>query len=447
MIRARKVRTIALFELLCTVRRKAYLITTFGMPLFVLIYIGFFSLLGILSEKKEAAQVRIYGVVDHAGVLSLTGDLPAPSVELPEEMRRTLEAAGRMKGLEGRILGWKAQAVFRPMESREAAIASVVSGETEGCFLLHEDYVAEGRVELFVPDEVGFDIDSDDARRALRRLLVDRLLGDNVSAEIGERVRVPVAGYDEWTVTEAGEVKPRHIAGLVAKLLVPIVFAVLLFMSLMMTASYLLQATATEKENKVVEVLLSSADPDEILTGKLLGLGVAGMLQVLVWFGMVLVSGLVGAGTLAGLGVTIPWMGIATAVVFFPAAYLFLGSLMLGTGALGGNLKESNQLSMIWSLPSAIPMMFLGFLITDPHGLAGRILSWIPLTAPVTIIFRTTIDPGGIAWWEILGPFLLVALATWVGIRVGARLFRVGLLLTGARPKLREILRQARLSA
>jgi ABC-2 type transport system permease protein len=215
----------------------------------------------------------------------------------------------------------------------------------------------------------------------------------------------------------------------------------------MMSASYLLQATATEKENKVVEVLLSSADPDEILTGKLLGLGFAGMLQVLVWFGMIVLSALVGAGALTGLGVEIPWTGIIVAVFFFPTAYLFLGSLMLGTGALGGNLKESNQLSMIWSLPSAAPMLFLGFLLTDPHGVVGRVLTWIPFTAPVTVIFRSTIDPGGIAWWEMAGPFVLVALSTWVAIRIGARLFRVGLLLTGARPKLREILRQARLAA
>jgi ABC-2 type transport system permease protein len=318
-------------------------------------------------------------------------------------------------------------------------------GEIKGCFVLDEDYLETGHVELYLPDEVDFDDDS--ARRALGKLLVDRLLGDHVSEEIGERVRRPLASYEEWTVTAAGEVKPRSVAGVVAKLIVPIVFALMLFLSLMMSASYLLQATATEKENKVVEVLLSAADPDEILTGKLLGLGFAGMLQVLVWFGMIILSALVGAGALSGLGLDIPWLGIVIAVFFFPAAYLFLGSLMLGTGALGGNLKESNQLSMIWSLPSAVPLLFLGFLLTDPHGLVGRILTWIPFTAPVTVIFRSTIDPRGIAWWEIAGPFVLVALSTWVGIRIGARLFRVGLLLTGARPKLREILRQARLSA
>ena len=445
MIRPRKIRSVASFELSCTVRRKAYLITTFGMPLFILLYLGFVTLVGIVTEQKQAEEVRVYGVIDRPGVLSLAEDASASAIEIPDRLREALEASGQMRALEGNILGWRGNSVFRPLDDRDVAIESVGKGDLKGCFVLEEDYLQTGRVELYLPDEVDFDDDS--ARRALGNLLVDRLLGDHVSEEIGERVRKPVATCDEWTVTAEGGVKSRSVAGVVAKLIVPIVFALLLFLSLMMSASYLLQATATEKENKVVEVLLSSADPDEILTGKLLGLGFAGMLQVLVWFGMIVLSALVGAGALAGLGVAIPWTGIIVAVFFFPTAYLFLGSLMLGTGALGGNLKESNQLSMIWSLPAAAPMLFLGFLLTDPHGVVASVLTWIPFTAPVTVIFRSTIDPGGIAWWEMAGPFVLVALSTWVAIRIGARLFRVGLLLTGARPKLREILRQARLAA
>lgn len=445
MIRARKIRSVAFFELSCTVKRKAYLITTFGMPLFILIYFGFITLMGVVTEQKQAEEIRVYGVIDRPGVLSLVEEVSASASDLPDGIREALEASGQMQALEGRILGWRGNSVFRPLDDRDAAITSVGNGEIKGCFVLDEDYLESGRVEVYLPDKVDFD--EDGARRALGKLLVDRLLGDHVSEQIGERVRRPVASSEEWTVTAAGEVKPRSVIGLFAKLIVPIVFALLLFLSLMMSASYLLQATATEKENKVVEVLLSSADPDEILTGKLLGLGCAGMLQVLVWFGMIVLSALLGAGALSGFGVEIPWLGIVVALFFFPAAYLFLGSLMLGTGALGGNLKESNQLSMIWSLPSAAPLVFLGFLLPDPHGLVGHILTWIPFTAPVTVIFRSTIDPGGIAWWEIVGPFVLVALSTWMAIRIGARLFRVGLLMTGARPKLREILRQARLSA
>jgi len=230
-----------------------------------------------------------------------------------------------------------------------------------------------------------------------------------------------------------------------AKLAVPFIFVILLFVSLMMSAGYLLQGTAAEKENRVVEVLLCSAKPDELLSGKLLGLGAAGSVQVTIWFGMVLVAGVTGVAALGLAGVEIPWLSLSLCLPFFGAGYLFLRSLMLGTGSLGSNIKESQQFSIIWTLATLLPVAFLQVLLNDPHGTLGRVLTWIPFTSPLTVILRTAVDAPGIAWWEIAGAFTVLLVGTWFAIRLGARLFRIGLLLTGTRPKLREILRQARL--
>jgi len=82
----------------------------------------------------------------------------------------------------------------------------------------------------------------------------------------------------------------------------------------------------------------------------------------------------------------------------------------------------------------------------DPHGLTARVMTWIPFTAPVTMIFRLTFDAEGVTWGEIFGSLLMLLLSTWFALKIGARLFRVGLVLTGTRPKWREILRQARLA-
>ena len=127
-------------------------------------------------------------------------------------------------------------------------------------------------------------------------------------------------------------------------------------------------------------------------------------------------------------------------------AYLFLGSLMLGTGSLGNNFRESQQFSMVWSLSMVVPMMFMQVLIFDPHGTLARVFTWIPFTAPITTVFRLALEPEGIAWWEVVGSWLVLVASTWLALHLGARLFRVGVLMSGARPKLREILRQARLS-
>jgi ABC-2 type transport system permease protein len=110
-------------------------------------------------------------------------------------------------------------------------------------------------------------------------------------------------------------------------------------------------------------------------------------------------------------------------------------------------MREAQQLAMVWSLTAAFPMMLLAVLIKEPHGLVARVLTWVPFTSGPVIVMRASMDPESLAWWEVAGPLLLLAVATWVAIRVGARLFRVGLLSTGARPSLREVLRQARLAA
>jgi ABC-2 type transport system permease protein len=221
---------------------------------------------------------------------------------------------------------------------------------------------------------------------------------------------------------------------------------VLFLLSVLMTSGFLMQGTATEKENKVVEVLLSSADPDEILAGKLLGLSGAGLLQIAVWLLMLLGTGLGIVPLLLSAKVDVPWVALTLAIPFFMVAFLFFGSLILGTGSLGSTMREAQQLSMIWTLTAALPMIMMMPLMRDPNGTLARVMTWIPFTAGPVVVLRASTDAGSLAWWEIGGAFVVLLSSTWIGLRVGARLFRVGLLSAGARPSLREIIRQARLA-
>ena len=144
--------------------------------------------------------------------------------------------------------------------------------------------------------------------------------------------------------------------------------------------------------------------------------------------------------------VDVPWAAAALAIPLFPIAFLFYGSLMLGTGSLGSNAREAQQLAIMWSLIAVLPMMMLALLLREPHGTMARVLTWIPTSAATLLVLRASLDPGALAWWEIAGASIVLAASTWVAIRVGARIFRVGLLSSGARPSFREVLRQARLA-
>ncbi len=125
---------------------------------------------------------------------------------------------------------------------------------------------------------------------------------------------------------------------------------VLFLISVLMTSGYLMQGTATEKENKVVDVLLASANPDQILAGKLLGLGSAGLLQIAVWLSILMATGLGVVPMLISAKMDVPLMALLLAIPFFVIAFLFFGGLMLGTGSLGSNMRKAQQLAMVWSL-------------------------------------------------------------------------------------------------
>jgi ABC-2 type transport system permease protein len=143
--------------------------------------------------------------------------------------------------------------------------------------------------------------------------------------------------------------------------------------------------------------------------------------------------------------VQVPWLGLALALPLFIISFLFFGSLMLGTGSLGSNMREAQQLAMVWSLTAALPLMMLALMVQDPHGVAARVMTWIPFTSAAVVMLRASLDPTALAWWEIAGAFVVLIASTRVAIGLGARLFRLGLLSAGARPSLREILNQARL--
>jgi ABC-2 type transport system permease protein len=100
---------------------------------------------------------------------------------------------------------------------------------------------------------------------------------------------------------------------------------------------------------------------------------------------------------------------------------------------------------MVWTLLAVVPLVFMQLMIFEPNGTLARVFTWIPFTSPVTAVLRLTLEPEGVGWWEIGGALAVLVLSIWLALRFGASLFRVGLLLSGARPKFREILRQARL--
>ncbi len=438
MSRWRRIWTIAVFEFLAAVKRRGYLIATFGMPLFMAMYGAVVGLPAYYADKQDQ-QPALWGIVDGSGLLHLVGDAKAAS-RMPDELRQTLEAAGQEAALD-RLRD--DNVTFRPLRDEAAARSALSDRSIKGYFVLAPDYLESGKISYFTPESSRLSMS--ESRDALSDLVREHMLVGRVDGKIAARVLTPVGGIQRFAITRNGDVVDAGTTATVVRIVLPAAFMVLFLMSVLMTSGYLMQGTATEKENKVVDVLLASARPDEVLAGKLIGLGGAGLLQVSLWFVFLFVLGIGIVPIILATHVQVPWLGLALALPLFIVSFLFFGSLMLGTGSLGSNMREAQQLAMVWSLTAALPLMMMALIIQDPHGVAARILTWLPFTSAAVVVLRASLDPAALAWWEIAGAFVVLVGSTWVAIGLGARLFRIGLLSSGARPSFREIVRQARL--
>ncbi len=445
MIRPRKVAAIARFEFLNVAKRWSYLLVTFGLPLFFSALSG--GLLTIQGKflVERAERTTVYGLVDRTGLVSSEAIwTDFEGVEGSRARHAILEAELPTTGQAYLVLD---AVVFARFPNEESALALLRTQRLGAVYAVAEDYLTSGTVTVF-ESESGpvLSVRSATVEPVLQRLLTDRLLRGRVDEAVIERVLDPML-LDRVTLAPTGEQRSteNRALELVVRTGVPFLLGVLLLTALLSASGYLVQTVALDKESKVVEVLLSSADPDELLTGKLLGLGGAGLLQFFVWAAMVVGGALTLAALVATLKVPVPWAAIAISPLFFVLGYLFIGSLMLCTGSLGSSVPESQKLTLGWAMLAVLPLMLMVILLEEPHGTVGQILTWIPFSAPLTVIVRMSIAPEGIAFHEILGALGVLLASTWLSIRFGARLFRVGLLLTGSRPSVRELLRQARL--
>jgi ABC-2 type transport system permease protein len=192
----------------------------------------------------------------------------------------------------------------------------------------------------------------------------------------------------------------------------------------------LLSSITKEKENRVIEVLMLSATPRQLLLGKIIGLGIAGLIQTVLWVGT-------GYTLLRLSGQTfqlpaifqLPPSFLVWGLVFFVLGYAVYGGLMAGIGALVPNLREASQATIILVIPLIIPLMFISVLIEEPHSTFGVVTSLFPLTAPV--VMMTRLASGGVPWWQPpLASVLLLATAYLIILAV-ARMFHAQTILSG----------------
>jgi len=276
----------------------------------------------------------------------------------------------------------------------------------------------------------------------LPQFLVDQLLAGRVDPAIQNRARTP-ANIVPVTLDEKGEVDTESAFNWLGDFVVPYLFSILFIMTIFTTSGFLLQGVSTEKEGRIIEILLSSISPTQLLTGKILGLGVLGLGQMLFWLGSAaaLLSATVAIFTMAGV-IKLSADTIVLALIYFVLGYLLFATLMAVAGSMGTNMRESQQIAGIFTFAAAVPFFALNLVFSNPNSPILMAISYFPLTAPVMMLIRLGFGPVPVGQVVISLVLLVAGLAfsLWAGVKV----FRVGLLMYGKRPGLKDLARAFR---
>jgi ABC-2 type transport system permease protein len=426
--------TIARREYLFTVRRKAFIVTVVGLPLFYAALMFVMIKPQVDNALKAMKDFHALGIVDSTGLFA-----EAPK-EILTEVSPDENPFQRARGPATPSIPAVKQTYVTQIEffpDQAAALDALKAEKVKQVIVVPGDYLATGRLRRYAKSE---NIFNDDAQRPVSRWLARGLLAGRVDSTVLERAVRPSQGMDLYTENEAGEFRAKNNAGQMLDFLLPFACGLLLSISIVIGGQYMLQGVSEEKESRILESMMATVSPEDLIVGKLIGLGGAGLTMVGSWLAMG--AALSGPALLAVQLPVTPVM-VVFMVLYFLLGYLFYGSIMTGVGAVTNNLREAAQYSFAFTFMNFIPFYMMTTIIGHPDSGLAVGLSLFPPTAPVSMMLRLTSGAHVPAWQLALSVALILGLAL-ITIRITSKIFRVGMLMYGKTPTLPEIVRWVR---
>ena len=209
------------------------------------------------------------------------------------------------------------------------------------------------------------------------------------------------------------------------------IFIMLFFMLIMLSGQMLVRSLVEEKSNRLIEIIISSCTADELLTGKIFGLGALGLFQILIW-AMIAVS-LLGASVIPYTA----FQNILPMFVYFLLGSVFFTAIFVGIGSIVTTEQEAQQITTYLSFVLLLPIVMILPLMENPNSILIKVLSYIPLTLPTTMILRLNIAP--VPFYIISITIVIMMVSIYFAIKFASKIFRIGILSYGKRPSLKEL--------
>jgi ABC-2 type transport system permease protein len=415
-------------EYLERVRTKAFWIATFLVPIFFLGYMA----VQFQAIKKTSGERKI-AVVDVTGRLA-----PALAAELAARETARTQAKPGSRGIH-----WIVET--RPItgdleQTKETLRKEVLDKKIYGYLVLDPTLLDKDRAEYYsisVSEFVALtQLEQAVNKVLLRRKIEDRGLPASLGKELERRVDLKTL-----KVTTKGTTEEKG-----AGILAAIIFMVIMYMTFFMYGFQNLRGVIEEKTNRIVELVIASVRPTELMLGKIIGIGLVGLTQYLIWSLVAMNLSLPGIASIMAMGESgapaIPLSMIGYFLLFFLLGYFLYASVYTAIGAPFNTDQEAQQLSMIPSMLIIGGMAVYPSVMNSPNGPVAVFASLFPFTAPLIMYLRTAIaEPPG---WQIVLCIVILILSTIGMAWLAGRIYRVGILMYGKKPTLPEIMRWVR---
>jgi ABC-2 type transport system permease protein len=301
----------------------------------------------------------------------------------------------------------------------EMAKAALMAEEIDQYFVIPANYLTSGEVIVITREFQPFNVPNDEL---ISYAIAYNLTGDQ---ETAATLIHPTRTF----ISKALAPENNNDASSPLTFFVPFATMFIFFFLISMSSGYMLQSVSQEKENRTVEVLLVSLRPRELMLGKVIGLSLVALIQVVVWLGGGFLMLQRGQSMLAGFGnYSLPPGFLLWAILFFALGYILYASLMGAIGALSPSAREAGQYTFIVMLPLLLPLWLNFAFINDSNGTMATALSLFPLTAPTSMMTR--IAAGNVPTWQILLSLAGLAITTYLLVLFAARFFRADTLLS-----------------
>ncbi|TVR23293.1 MAG: ABC transporter permease [Anaerolineaceae bacterium] len=402
-------RVVFMYELKQNARRKGFLFTLFGVPViglailfFIMQTTGGEPFSGLEDIEFDMMEVQVAGYVDQTGAFETPGQL--------------------------------AEDNLRRFDTSEAAREALDAGEIDVYFVIPPDYFDSAEIEFYAPTFSLVLI----TRTPMRQLFYSQVLDNGLSMETLSRVATPMSFERiQFSLEEVGE-NDRPVNDEAQQMTLVNISGLLLVFTVFSTNGYLMQSVIEEKSSRLIELLIAAVRPTQLLAGKIIALGVLGLLVVVVY-----VSALVlGASMATDTGVFLDGLSVPTHLWFVGIIYYLLGYLLYSAifgaiGAVSTSLSEGSSVLSVFIILIILPYIFTTQFVNDPNGLMAMGFSVFPLTAPIAMIMRASITDISILEHVVI--IAILSVSTLGMLWMAGRLFRVQTLLSGKMPGPREL--------